>query len=279
MFRSPASVITRLGLLCLTATLGCEPEPTATNNPESGPESGPDSSTDPTPDPGGPTAVAEPADEPVDEPAPTDDTDEDEDGEDAPTTVAVADTSGGGDASAPAEEAKPKKKDKPEKKDKEPLPKPSHKLSGPKCQQSFNVGSNVKNFRLPSVKGDKTISPSGYRKRVMLLNFWGTWCKPCLKELPEFDRLYRKYRKHGLTLVAVATDEDPEPVQAFIDKHKLRAKVALEGEEAAGAYSRPNFPFTFVVSKGKIVAAYEYIDDACMGDLEQVIRDELEKLD
>lgn len=274
---SRSDVLPRLGLLCLIATPGCKPEPVPTTNPETATDS---------PDPGGPTStVDEAVDEPVEEPAPTDDTDEDE-GEDEdesesgdeagePAVVAVADSGAGGDAGEDGGD----KPGKPDAKDKQPLPKPSHKLSGPKCQQSFNVGTNVKGFRLPSVKGDKTISPAGYRKRVMLLNFWGTWCKPCLKELPEFDRLYRKYRKHGLTLVAVATDEDPEPVQAFIDKHKLRAKVALEGEEAAGAYNRPNFPFTFVVSKGKIVAAYEYIDDSCMGDLEQVIRDELEKLD
>jgi peroxiredoxin len=276
---SRAPALRRLGLVCLVATLGCKPEPAPTTNPE------------PQPDAGGPTASAEvdtseaaaAPEEPdeFDTPAETDDTDDDPEPEEA------GEGAGGGEPVVAAkdpelektdgEKAKP---DKPEKKERPPLPKPTHKLSGAKCQQSFAVGSKVKGFRLPSVDGKKTISPGAYRNRVMLLNFWGTWCKPCLKELPEFDRLYRKYRKNGLTLVAVATDEEPEQVQEFIDKHKLRAKVALEGEAAAGSYNRPNFPFTFVVNgQGKIVAAYEYIDNSCMGDLEQVIRDELEKLD
>ena len=160
------------------------------------------------------------------------------------------------------------------------LPTPLNKLSGPSCQQSFRVGSAVEGFELASVEGDKTISPRGYRGRVMVLNFWGTWCKPCLEELPQFDQLYRRYHDHGMTLVAVATDEDPDPVEAFIDKHKLEAKVALAGEDAAGAYDRPNFPFTFVIDgQGTIVAAYEFVDEACLGDLEQVIRDELLKLE
>jgi peroxiredoxin len=252
----------RLGLLCLIATLACKPEPATTN-----PEPTPDPTTSPdavtTEQPEQPTEPSEPPAE-VETPAETDDVD-------VPDEVAVAETGDGGNPSeveAPAAGVR------------EPLPKPIHKLSGPKCQQSFSVGTKVKAFRLPSVEGEKTISPTGYPKRVVLLNFWGTWCKPCLEELPEFDRLYRKYRAHGLTLVAVATDEEPKLVQEFIDKHKLRARVALAGEEAAGVYNRPNFPFSFVIDgSGKIVAAYDYIDSACMGDLEQVIRNELEKLD
>lgn len=160
-----------------------------------------------------------------------------------------------------------------------PLPKPIHKAGDGSCIKKFAVGEKVKGFKLPSLAGDKTISPAGYRNRVVLLNFWATWCKPCLQELPEFDRLYRKYRKHGMTLVAVTTDEDPKAVQDFVDQHKLAGKIALSGEKAAGEYGRPNFPFSFVVDgDGNIVAAFDYVSDACLGDLEQVLRDELEQL-
>ncbi len=149
--------------------------------------------------------------------------------------------------------------------------------AGRSCRKQFDVGSRVKGFKLPALTNDKTVTPGNYRGRVMLLNFWGTWCKPCLEELPKFDRLYRKYRKFGLTLVAVATDEDPEGVQAFVDKHQLRAKVALSGEEAASAYNRPKFPFTYLVDgEGRIVASYEFVSDDCMGELESDIREQLE---
>jgi peroxiredoxin len=254
----------RLGLLCLVATLACKPEPATTNSeptPDPATTSGSDVVT-----PEQPTEPSEPPAE-LEAPAATDDVD-------APAgdEVTVAETGGGADS--------PSEVEAPAAGVRAPLPKPIHTLSGPKCQQSFSVGTKVKPFRLPSVEGEKTISPTGYRNRVVLLNFWGTWCKPCLEELPEFDRLYRKYRAHGLTLVAVATDEEPKLVQEFIDKHKLRARVALAGEEAAGVYNRPNFPFSFVIDgSGKIVAAYDFIAGNCMGDLEQVIRDELEKLE
>ena len=159
------------------------------------------------------------------------------------------------------------------------LPAPAYELAGEVCRERFNVGESVKAFELPSLDGNSTIAPSQYAGRVMVLNFWGTWCKPCLEELPAFGSLHRMYFNHGMSLVAVATDEDPGPVQAFVDKHALVADIALSGEDAAGAYGRPEFPYTFVVNgEGTIVAAYQFVDGACMGDLEQVVRDELAKL-
>lgn len=246
----------RLAPLCLFAALACRAESAPTQEPSAEPAE--------VPDAGGPTvandAVGEDQPEPETEPAPDVDAEPVADQQAEPSDEPVAS----------AEEKKPRA----------PLPKAIHKAGNGKCVQKFAVGEKVKGFKLPSLAGDKTISPSGYRNRVVLLNFWATWCKPCLEELPEFDRLYRKYRSHGLTLVAVTTDEDPKPVQAFVDEHKLVAKVALGGEAAAGQYNRPNFPFSFVVDgDGTIVAAFDFVSDACLGDLEQVIRDSLEQLE
>jgi peroxiredoxin len=146
------------------------------------------------------------------------------------------------------------------------------------CGSAPGVGDKAKDFSLKT-PGGKDIVLARYRKRVVLLNFWGTWCKPCLKELPEFDRLYRRYRKHGLTLIAVATDEDARQVQAFVKQRKLSAKVAIGGQALADAYGSPKFPFTFVIdTKGVIQAAYRGYEAGCLGTLEQDIRRELEKL-
>ncbi len=256
--------LVRLAPLCLFA-LGCRPEPAAMTEPQ------------PAPDPGGPTVRAEPEIEPEPdadvEATPEPDAPEPEPALTADASDPEPDAQPDGGASEPAPAASKTAQ-------REPLPKPIHAPGDGSCIKKFDVGSKVKGFRLRSLAGDKTISPAGYRNRVMLLNFWATWCKPCLEELPEFDRLYRKYRRHGLTLVAVTTDEDPKPIQDFVDKHKLVAKIALSGEEAAGAYDRPGFPFSFVVDgDGTIVAAFEFVNDACLGDLEQVIRESLENLD
>ena len=251
----------RLIPVCLLAAIGCRPE---------APTRQPEPAADPVAEAGGPTTAIDAGNEVEEDPAPSE-LDGDTDSEPAPEVSEIDPAPGPAEADPIAvAETKPR----------EPLPKPIHKPGDGKCLKKFAVGEKVKNFKLPSLAGDKTISPAGYRNRVVLLNFWATWCKPCLEELPEFDRLYRKYRSHGMTLVAVTTDEDPKPVQAFVDEHKLVAKIALKGDAAASAYDRPQFPFSFVVDgDGTIVAAFDFVNDSCLGDLEQVIRASLEQLD
>jgi len=262
-----------LGLLApvsLLLNLGCRPEPTSSSAEPTAEADGalavpaPEPEPEPVPEP----EVAAPEPEPVAEPEVAETATETSatETETPATETAASKTVASKTASTESERA--------------PLPKPIHKPGNGSCIKKFAVGEKVKGFKLPSLAGDKTISPTNYRHRVVLLNFWAMWCKPCLEELPEFDRLYRKYRRHGMTLVAVTTDEEPELVQEFVDKHKLAAKVALNGENAAGQYNRPQFPFSFVVDgDGRIVAAFEFVNDSCLGDLEQVIRDSLEQLD
>lgn len=157
------------------------------------------------------------------------------------------------------------------------LPPAVNKKINRSCGKDPGVGQRLKSFALKTPDG-KAISPGKYRGRVLLVNFWGTWCKPCLKELPEFDRLYRRYRKHGLTLVAIATDEDPEPVREFMQRRKLAAKVAIGGEAYANQYQSDKFPFSFVVdTRGVIKSSYRGYKPECAGKLEDDLRKELHK--
>ncbi|MCB9704558.1 MAG: redoxin domain-containing protein [Myxococcales bacterium] len=187
-------------------------------------------------------------------------------GADAGGGEAVADagaTTSGGE-SPPAEKSGPA-----------PLPSPIFGKGNPSCGRDPGVGQPIKSFSLPLTNG-KTVTSQNLKGKVVLLNFWGTWCKPCLKELPEFDRLYRRYRKNGLVLLAIATDTETEGVINFAKDRKLAAKIATGGEELANSYKSPNFPFSFVVDENGIIqASYRGFKPECLGQLEQDIRGQL----
>lgn len=208
--------------------------------------------------------------------------DDDGDAGDAGTQVAVADPppvdDGGADPAPAASDDGGKKPDPdPASVAKLELPKPKYRSVDKSCGKDPGVGQKLKSFKLSTSDGKK-VSNGTYRGRVLLVNFWGTWCKPCLKELPEFDHLYRRYRKHGMAMLAIATDEDAEPVNDFKKKRKIAAKLALGGEDYAGKYSSPQFPFTFIVdTNGTIKASYRGYKPKCMGKLEADLRDELHK--
>ena len=246
-------MLRRIAVLALLAT-ACKPAPV---------DSSPASPAASTPAPSEPVAAVAETPEPTPSPEPEAPAAETPQPEPAPTPEPTPEPEA--PAAAPTKTA-----------DAAALPKPLFKSVKESCGRDKGVGTKLKPFRLKNLEG-KEVTNGRYRKRVMLVNFWGTWCAPCLKELPEFDRLYRRYRKHGMTLVAIATDEDAEPVKELVAKRKLRAKVLLGGEAYAGQYGAPNFPFTYVVdTSGTIVGSYHGYKEECMGKLEDDIRTALE---
>ena len=73
-----------------------------------------------------------------------------------------------------------------------------------------------------------TVAP--WRGRPLLVNFWATWCPPCVKELPEINQFYKEARGKGWQALALAVDQ-AEPVKAFLQKAPLDMPVALAGPE------------------------------------------------
>jgi cytochrome c biogenesis protein CcmG, thiol:disulfide interchange protein DsbE len=96
-----------------------------------------------------------------------------------------------------------------------------------------------------------------HSEKVIIVNFWATWCVPCVKEMPSFESLYRRYRSQGLILLAVSLDKgDSTKVHEFADKHKLSFPILLDTEGVAEKlYPSFSIPFTYVIDKqGRVVA-------------------------
>jgi len=91
-----------------------------------------------------------------------------------------------------------------------------------------------------------------FRGKVVFLNFWATWCPPCVAELPEIQNAYEK---HGdkVSFMLVTTQE-PEVVQTFLDKYGYELPVYYQGTPAPGVFESRSIPTTFIISRdGKIV--------------------------
>ena len=85
---------------------------------------------------------------------------------------------------------------------------------------------NDADYRLADLKG-----------KVILVNFWASWCAPCLVEIPEFVKVREEYHDKGFEIVGISTDDTPEQLRAFAEKHKTNyplVQVTSEVEEAFG---------------------------------------------
>jgi len=91
---------------------------------------------------------------------------------------------------------------------------------------------------------------SDHRGKMVLINFWATWCPPCREEMPALERLYRQHKDHGLVLVAVSLDADPKVVPPYLRASKLTFPVALDPKaEVANSYGVRALPSSFVVDR------------------------------
>ena len=90
--------------------------------------------------------------------------------------------------------------------------------------------------------------------RVVVVNFWATWCEPCIAEMPSLQRLRERLRGKPLEVLAVNYAESPEKVKAFLRKSRIELPVLLDpSKEAADAWNAKGLPMTFVVDRaGKV---------------------------
>ncbi|HET9491244.1 MAG TPA: TlpA disulfide reductase family protein [Methylomirabilota bacterium] len=113
----------------------------------------------------------------------------------------------------------------------------------------------VQDFTLPLL-GGKSFRLAAHRGQVLLVNFWATWCPPCLEEMPALERLWRQHKGSGFVLLAVSLDGDPAPVGPFVAEHRLTFPVALDSKfEVANLYGVRALPATFIVDRHGNLAA------------------------
>ena len=94
--------------------------------------------------------------------------------------------------------------------------------------------------------------------KLVLVNFWATWCLPCVREMPSIERLYAKYKPRGLEIVAISLDQGNEDdVREFVAKYKLTFPIVLDPDHKAKAlYKVRGLPTTYLVDRKGQVAGY-----------------------
>ena len=117
-------------------------------------------------------------------------------------------------------------------------------------------------FALPDSLG-KTASLKDYRGKIVLLDFWATWCHGCKEEIPWFADFDRKYGAKGLAVVGVSLDDDGwKVVKPFLQSANVRYRILLGNDATASEYGIQNMPDTFLIDReGRIAAAYSGLVD------------------
>jgi len=109
------------------------------------------------------------------------------------------------------------------------------------------------NFTLKTLN-NKTIKLSSYKGKVVYLDFWASWCKPCRKSFPVMRKLQRKYKKQGLRVITINLDKDKKELKRFLREFRINFPVALDPRgKVARRYGVKAMPSSYLIDrKGRI---------------------------
>ena len=127
----------------------------------------------------------------------------------------------------------------------------------PQLEASAGNESTTPSDTAGVTNGEK-IALSSFSGRVVLVNFWATWCEPCEREMPAMERLYQALSREDFELIAVAIDDEQEDVHAFQERYRLSFPILLDLDQAVyGSYQTMGVPESLLLDRdGRIVERY-----------------------
>jgi peroxiredoxin len=115
------------------------------------------------------------------------------------------------------------------------------------------IGDHAPSFTLPTLSGE-TVSLEAFKGKVLLLNFWASWCTPCQEELPEFQKIHQQYQDRGFSVVGINIDKKQAKAAKFVDRFGLTFPVVLDPDSATiREYKGRSMPISYLVDQQGVI--------------------------
>lgn len=121
-----------------------------------------------------------------------------------------------------------------------------------------SVGEIAPDFTRPDFTNEQ-LQLSAHRGKLVLLNFWATWCPPCREEMPLFSSWQREFKDQGLQVIGVSMDDDAASAREFLAKFPVTYPVVMGDVKLAGTFGGVlGLPLSYLIdAQGRVVARYQ----------------------
>jgi cytochrome c biogenesis protein CcmG/thiol:disulfide interchange protein DsbE len=114
------------------------------------------------------------------------------------------------------------------------------------------IGSNAPEFTVQDAQNRITLSQ--YRGQVVVLNFWATWCAPCIEELPSLVEMQQRMKAKGVIVLAISVDVDENAYRRFVRDHNVNLLTVRDPDQKSPAlYGTHLFPETYVLDRNGVM--------------------------
>jgi peroxiredoxin len=121
-------------------------------------------------------------------------------------------------------------------------------------QRIIEPGDTAPSFAVTTESGKK-LTRSDFNGKLLVLNFWATWCPPCIEEMPSLNEFARQFQKEGVVVLGVSIDQNEPAYRRFLQQNRLAFEVARDPEaDIAAEYGTFKWPETYIINtEGKVV--------------------------
>jgi len=119
----------------------------------------------------------------------------------------------------------------------------------------LEIGDQAVDFTVPRFEAGE-IALKDYRHRVVLVNFWATWCPPCIEETPSLEKFAEQVKPYGIDVIGVSVDQDPAALAKFIRDYHLTYPIGRDSQQTLSwRYGTHLFPETYIIGRDGRVAS------------------------
>lgn len=137
---------------------------------------------------------------------------------------------------------------------------------------SAKEGARAPEFSIVTDQG-KRITPDSFGGKVLVLNFWATWCSPCVQEIPSLNEFQKRFAHSGVVVVAVSIDKNPAKYRAFLDRIHVSFETARDPQaDISAKYGTFQYPESYVIKHGRVMRKFDNAEDWGSDDIAQYIQ-------
>lgn len=138
--------------------------------------------------------------------------------------------------------------------------------------RSAKEGGTAPDFSIQTDDGTR-VTPSSFGGKVLVLNFWATWCSPCIQEIPSLDAFQKHFNGSGVVVVGVSIDKNAKKYRDFLDRIHVAFRTARDPESNISAeYGTFLIPETYIIKDGRIMRKFAGAEDWTSEDITQYVQ-------
>lgn len=137
---------------------------------------------------------------------------------------------------------------------------------------SAKEGGKAPEFAIKVDSGQR-VTATSFGGKVLVLNFWATWCPPCIQEIPSLNQFQRRFADTGVRVVAISIDKNPQKYKTFLDHFRVVFETARDPEaEVSSRYGTYQIPETYIIKDGRVMRKFAQGENWISDDITRYVQ-------